>query len=255
MASYAARPLREGEDIVPDVVRESRTLPWREAAKESDALRPMLIEQFRHEDFRGKLVLDVGTGEGRLAFVAAHAGARVVGVDLDRTKLMHARAYAGIRDIRNVEFVLGDVDKTPYHEFARDPIDAVVSNLCMSPEIVWHASRALRPGGAFVFCCHHGDHWKETRRGSQWAFYEDVMTDLLQDNRFEVAFMAVDTTVARFDELREVELFLRDSVVRRWVEDGRWEELSDSFARGEKQLTLSYLVVKARKVAAAYETT
>jgi hypothetical protein len=81
------------------------------------------------------------------------------------------------------------------------------------------------------------------------------MTDLLQDNRFEVAFMAVDTTVARFDELREVELFLRDSVVRRWVEDGRWEELSDSFARGEKQLTLSYLVVKARKVAAAYETT
>ena len=119
MASYAAHPLRDPEDIVPDVVRESRTLPWREAAKESDALRPMLMEQFRHEDFRGKLVLDVGTGEGRLAFVAAHAGARVVGVDLDRTKLMHARAYAGIRDFRNVEFVLGDVDKTPYHEFAQ----------------------------------------------------------------------------------------------------------------------------------------
>ena len=248
-------PCEEPEDIVPDVVREGRTLPWREAAKESDALRPMLMEQFRHEDFRGKVVLDVGTGEGRLAFAAAHAGARVVGVDLDRTKLMHARAYAGVRDIRNVEFVLGDVDKTPYHEFARDPIDAVVSNLCMSPEIVWHASRALRPGGAFVFSCHHGDHWKETRRGSQWAFYEDVMTDLLRDNRFEVAFMGVETTVARFDELREVELFLRDSVVRRWVEDGRWEELSDSFARGEKQLTLSYLVVKARKLAAAYATT
>ena len=78
------------------------------------------------------------------------------------------------------------------------------------------------------------------------------MTELLEDNRFEVTFMGVDTTVALFDQLREVELFLRDSVVRKWVEDGRWEELSDSFAQGENHLTLSYLVVKARKLAAAY---
>src|SRR6266568_5076741 len=55
-------------------------------------------------------------------------------------------------------------------------------NRCMSPEIVWHAARALRPGGLFIFCCHHGDHWKETRRGSRWAFYEDTMTDLLEEN-------------------------------------------------------------------------
>ena len=244
--------MRATEALLADVVRVRRELPWREAAKDSDALRPMLSDQFRHEDFRGLLVLDIGTGEGRLAFLAASVGARVVGVDIDRPSLMHARAYAGIRDIRNVEFVLGDVEKAPYHEFSRDPIDAVISNLCMSPEIVWHASRALRPGRKFIFCCHHGDHWKETRRGSRWAFYENVMEELLHDNRFEVEFMGVDTTLVRFDELREVELFLRDAIVRRWVEDGRWEELSDSFARGEKHLTFSYLVVKARKLAAPY---
>jgi len=79
------------------------------------------------------------------------------------------------------------------------------------------------------------------------------MRDLLEENRFDVAFIGVDTTVALFDELREAELFLRDSVVRRWVEDGRWEELSDSFARGEKHLTLSYLIVKARKLSSGYE--
>ena len=253
MASYPARPLRSREEIVPDVVRASRTLPWREATKDSDALRPMLLDQFRHEDFRGKLVLDVGTGEGRLAFVAASVGARVIGVDLDRPKLAHARAYAAIRDIRHVEFVLGDVEKTPYDEFSRDPIDSVVSNLCMSLEVVWHASRALRPGRTFIFACHHGDHWKETRRGSRWAFFEDVMTELLRDNRFEIEFIGVDTTVAQFDELREVELFLRGAIVRRWVEDGRWEELADSFGRGEKHLTLSSLIVKARKLAAPYE--
>ncbi|MCI4371223.1 MAG: class I SAM-dependent methyltransferase, partial [Thermoplasmata archaeon] len=143
-----------------DVVRVSRKLPWREAAKDSDALRPMLLDQFRHEDFRGKNVLDAGTGEGRLAFVATSVGAHVVGVDLDRTRLMHARAYAGVRDIRHAEFVWGDVEKTPYHEFSAAPFDAVISNLCMSPEIVWHSARTLRPGGVFIFCCHHGDHWK-----------------------------------------------------------------------------------------------
>src|SRR6266571_1223692 len=61
---------------VPDVVRASRTLPWREAARDVDALRPMLLDQFRHEDFRGKSVLDLGTGEGRLAFLTAAGSAR-----------------------------------------------------------------------------------------------------------------------------------------------------------------------------------
>lgn len=236
-----------------DVVVVRRRLPWREAAKDLDGLRPMLLDQFRHEDFRGLRVLDVGTGEGRLAFVAAGVGARVIGVDLDRVKLMHARAYAGIRDVRNVEFIWGDVEKTSYHEFSHDPIDAVISNLCMSPEIVWHASRALRPGGKFIFAAHHGDHWKETRRGSRWSFFEDTMAELLEENRFAVEFMGVDTTVAEFEQLREVELFLRNAIVRRWVEDGRWQELSDTFARGETQLTLSFLIVKARRTAAPYK--
>jgi SAM-dependent methyltransferase len=237
---------------VPDVERVSRTLPWREAARDVDSIRPMLLDQLRHEDLRGRRVLDVGTGEGRLAFVAASLGARVIGVDLDRVKLMHARAYAGVRDIRHVEFVVGDVEKTPYHEFVRDPIDAVITNLCLSPEIIWHSSRALRPGGAFIFCAHHGDHWKETRRGSRFAFYEDAARDLLEENRFAVEFLGVDTTVAEFEDIREVELFLRDATVRRWVEDGRWQELADAFARGDRHLTLSYLIAKARRTSAPY---
>jgi len=246
--------MRPDEDPLIDVVRLTRKVPWREAATDADALRPMLLDQFRHEDFRGRRVLDVGTGEGRLAFVAAGLGARVIGVDLDRVRLMHARAYAGIRDFRNVEFVWGDVEKTPYHEFSHDPIDAVISNLCMSPEIVWHASRSLRPGGKFIFSAHHGDHWKETRRGSRWAFYEDSMGDLLTENRFDVEFMGVDTTEAEFEQLREVELFLRDATVRRWVEDGRWQELADAFGSGERHLTLSYLIVKATRAAGPYVT-
>lgn len=207
----------------------------------------MLLDQFRHEDFRRARVLDVGTGDGRLAFVAASLGAHVTGVDLDRGRLQNARAYAALRNIPHVEFVHGDVEKTPYREFAPLPLDFVISNLCMSPPIVWHAARALRPDGRFIFCAHHGDHWRETRRGSRWAFYEDTMADLLRENGFDVEFLGVDTIVAEFEELREVELFLRTATVQRWVEDGRWEELADSFARGEKTLTLSYLIGKVRR--------
>ncbi len=255
MASYPFLLIRTPEDaLMPDVIRISRTLHWREAAKSSYELRPMLLDQFRHEDFRGRRVLDVGTGEGRLAFAAANLGARVIGVDIDRSALMHARSYAGIRDIRHADFIWGDVEKSSYGEFSADPFDYVLSNLCMSPSIVWRASRALRPGGKMIFCCHHGDNWRETRRGSRWSFYEDAMADLLDENHFEIEFMGVDTTVATFDELREVELFMRDEVVRKWVEDGRWEELADAFARGEKQLTLSYLIAKAKRLAHGYAT-
>ena len=74
---------------MPDVVRLSRTLAWRQAAAEIDALRPMFLDQLRREDLRGQLVLDLGTGEGRLAFEAARLGARVIGVDVES----HGRGF------------------------------------------------------------------------------------------------------------------------------------------------------------------
>jgi len=236
---------------MPDVVRLTRPLPWREAAKESFGLRPMLLAQFRHEDFRRARVLDVGTGEGRLAFVAAHLGARVIGVDTDRSKLMQARSYAGVRNLPRAEFVWGDVEKSSYHEFSPDPFDFIVSNLCMSPEIVFRSARALRLGGKLIFCCHHADHWKETKRGSRRSFSEDAMTDLLEENRFAIEFIGVDTIIAQFDAIHEVENYLREATVRKWAEDGRWGELSDSFASGHKTLTSAYLVVKARRLTEA----
>lgn len=234
---------------MPDVVRVTRTLPWREAAKDSFELRPMLLDQFKHEDLRGKWVLDVGTGEGRLAFVAAALGARAVGVDIDHMKLMHARSYAGVKNVRHAQFVWGDVEKDSYRTWAPVPFDYVVSNLCLSPAVVWRGSHALRPGGKMIFCCHEAAHWRETGRGSRWSFQEEAMADLLDENRLAVEFMGVDTTVVEFEDLRAVELYLRDRIVRKWVEDGRWEALADSFAAGTKRLTESYLVVKARRLA------
>src|SRR3989475_851458 len=219
------------EDSVPDVVRLSRTLAWRQAAAEIDALRPMFLDQLRREDLRGKLVLDLGTGEGRLAFEAARLGARVVGVDLDRNRLAHARAYAGIRDVRRAEFVWGDVEKTPYDEFTRDPIDVVVSNLCMSAEIVSHASRTLRPGGAFIFCCHHGDHWRDKPRGFGGACFEHAMANLLEEHRAPGQVTGVDTTIPTLEDFGEVAPLPPRPTRPQWGQGGRWDELDAAFAR------------------------
>ncbi len=230
-----------------NVVRVVRTVPWRQAARDSFDLRPMLLDQFRHEDFREARVLDVGTGEGRLAFVAARLGARVIGVDIDKSRLMQARSYAGVRNLPRVDFVHGDAEASSYREFSSEPFDFVISNLCMSPAIVSRSSQALRRGGKMIFCCHHSDNWRETKKGSRWSFSEDAMEKLLAENAFDVEFMGVDTTTSVFENLREVELFLRGSTVRKWRQDGRWEALADSFGRGEKRLTDSYLIVKARR--------
>lgn len=237
-----------------DILRIARTLPWRDAAKESYGLRPLFLAQFRHEDFRNARVLDVGTGDGRLAFHVASLGGRVIGVDIDRARLMQARSYAGVRGYTRVDFVWGDVEKSSYHDFSPNPFDFIMSNLCMSPEIVHRASRHIRPGGKMIFCCHHADHWKETGRGSRFSFTEQAMGELLTENRFDTEFMGVDTVVATFDHAWELEHYLPARIVQKWTADGRWQTLQDCFAKGERRLTSSFLIVKAKRLAVANES-
>ncbi len=56
------------------------------------------------ERFRGKDVLDIGTGNGRLAFDAARYARRVVGVDASEGAIEVARRRADALGLRNVEF-------------------------------------------------------------------------------------------------------------------------------------------------------
>lgn len=58
--------------------------------------------------FRGKDVLDVGTGNGRLAFDVAPYARSVVGVDPSEESVRGARETAAARGLRNMEFRVGD---------------------------------------------------------------------------------------------------------------------------------------------------
>lgn len=67
------------------------------------------IEAFGGERmFRGKTVVDIGTGVGRLAFDAARVARHVVGVDPYEDAIRSAREQARREGLRNLEFRVGD---------------------------------------------------------------------------------------------------------------------------------------------------
>lgn len=232
-----------------EVIRRERRILAGQAMREHDALNAVFLEQLHREDYRHRVVMDVGTGSGRVVWAVAARAHKVIGVDLDERRLQEARAYAAIRGFARVEFILGDVEKTQWSDWYRAPFDFVLANLVMSEAIVFRASKHLRPDGKLILCAHQTDHWTETGVGSHHAFGEDEVNDLLIESGFEVEFLGVDKTIVACESLIEAERVLGPSLVKRWIGDGRWEGLADSFAKGIRQITLSFVIAKARKLA------
>ncbi len=69
----------------------------------------LLVEATRDEVDREDEVLDMGTGTGILALIAAKDCEKVVGVDVDKKALELAKENARRNDIENVEFVQSDL--------------------------------------------------------------------------------------------------------------------------------------------------
>lgn len=101
---------------------------------------------------RGQTVLDLGSGAGFDAFLAARAvgpSGKVIGVDMTAAMVTKARANAKKGGYLHVEFRLGEIEALP---IADQAVDVVISNcvinLCPDKRPVYkEAFRALRPGG------------------------------------------------------------------------------------------------------------
>ncbi len=224
-----------------------RVVDFRQAQREWELLTPMFRDILLRTDLRGRTVVDAGTGQGRVAFFLAPNVGRVVAIDVDENALWKARQYAAMKGIKNIDFLLADLEKEPLHRIWDGPVDGIVSNFFMSEALLWRVSSALPVGGIFAFCCHHKDHWRETGEPSHHSFAEDELEDLLGEDFLEPEFMGVEQHVINFNSIDEVELFIGGRTLQSWAEDGRWDVLRDRFQRGHKQLTLSYLVGKARR--------
>jgi arsenite methyltransferase len=103
----------------------------------------------------GQVVVDLGSGPGRDALLAARAvgpAGRVIGVDMTPEMVESARAAAERRGLGNAEFRLGDLEALPV---AGGSADVVISNCVLNlvPDkrrAFAEVFRVLRPGGRLI---------------------------------------------------------------------------------------------------------
>jgi arsenite methyltransferase len=100
----------------------------------------------------GERVLDLGSGAGFDAFLAARQVGEVgsvIGVDMTAEMIAKARANIGKTDLRNVEFRLGEIEHLPIADVSVDVIMSnCVINLSTDKAAVFReAFRVLAPGG------------------------------------------------------------------------------------------------------------
>jgi len=103
----------------------------------------------------GEIVLDLGSGAGFDAFLAAQRvgeSGKVIGVDMTREMIEKARMNSEKLKISNVEFRLGEIEKIPV---ADSSADVVISNCVINlspdkPAVFKEIHRTLRLGGRII---------------------------------------------------------------------------------------------------------
>lgn len=98
-------------------------------------------------------VLDVGTGSGIVAIVAARLGARVAGVDPTPALLAKARENAALAVCEAIEWSDGAAESLPFPDASFDVVLSQYAHM-FSPEPEGAAAemlRVLRPGGRIAF--------------------------------------------------------------------------------------------------------
>jgi SAM-dependent methyltransferase len=142
---------------------------------------------FVPEDFRGKLVLDVGCGMGRFSDVASRWGATVVGIDL--TSAVDA-AYANIGQRDNVHLAQADIFALPFRDETFDFIFSigVLHHTPNTRAAFDQLPRLLKPGGRIAI-------WVYSEKMRGWSrvsdLYRHVTTRLPKRLLYALSHVAV----------------------------------------------------------------
>ena len=149
-------------------------------AEDYDLLRPAdenwweLVDVLVTEgDLRGRRVLDVGCGTGRLAVALAERGAKVWGVDPSEEMLAQARLAAG----KKVGLKRGSGEALPFKDgwFDRVVLRLVV-HLLDRQQALPELERVLAPGGRALFATFAPDHF-------EWYWLVEVFPEVAEIDR------------------------------------------------------------------------
>jgi SAM-dependent methyltransferase len=149
LGSYTGRPLAAKLGYPAAIVD---ALPDRAVESFAGVCSPFSLRELR----RGERVVDVGSGAGFDAFVAAGQvgdDGRVVGVDMTPEMIRKSRDTAAALGLDHVEFREGLAENLPIEDgWADVVISNGVINLCADkPAVLAEIHRVLRPGGALQF--------------------------------------------------------------------------------------------------------
>jgi protein-L-isoaspartate O-methyltransferase len=215
----------------------------RSPASVPGGVSPVFWSLLTEERLADETVLDVGTGQGRIALALAPLCRRVVGIDRDAPSIEEARGRGATLGLVNAAFEVADADTVEYRPFQPG---VVTAHLYMSAEMVERAGRALPPGGVLAVAAFHADQWRETGRVSRFAYDEGGMRTLLAGCGFAVEHLGVEREERTFASVEEA-LAAVVSLEDRWKSDGRWFRYIKFLEDGGRTLTRSHLVVKARR--------
>ena len=101
---------------------------------------------------KGDTVLDLGSGSGIDCFLAAEKAGntgKVVGIDMTKEMVERAKDNAAKQGIKNVEFILGEIENLPLKD---NSVDIIITNCVINlapdkTEAFKEAYRVLKPGG------------------------------------------------------------------------------------------------------------
>lgn len=116
-----------------------------------EALERRLLLRFAG-DLRGRVVLDVGCGDGTMTLAFARAGAAsVTGCDIDSSMISHAVARASKRQ-DTVHYIVADAPRLPFADRSFDLV-TVVTVLAFVPDAegaIREMARVLKPEGCLI---------------------------------------------------------------------------------------------------------
>lgn len=130
-------------------------------------------------DFRGKTVVDIGSGTGRLAFVAAEEGAHAVfAVEPVGNLRVFIKEQARKHGLKNVYTMDGLITALPFPD---DFIDIVMGGHVFGdhPEAEYaEMARVAKPGGMVILCPGNNDRdegWHPflVEQGFEWSRFEE----------------------------------------------------------------------------------